>query len=106
MRAVTDSGKSVRYSDDQPAIKNLINIYALLDNAKPKDIEDTYRKKGYAEFKKDLAEVVVDFLRDFQLKYQDIDDKEVVGILQQGAEKARPLAEKKMEEVKEKMGLL
>ncbi|PIU79395.1 MAG: tryptophan--tRNA ligase [Candidatus Moranbacteria bacterium CG_4_10_14_3_um_filter_44_15] len=105
-RAVTDSGKTIKYSDDQPAIKNLINIYALLDNAKPKDIEDAYHKKGYAEFKKDLAEVIVDFLKDFQLKYNDIDDKEVMSILQQGAEKLRPLAEKKMEEVKEKVGLI
>jgi len=105
-RAVTDSGRHIKYSDEQPAIKNLINIYALLDNAKPKEIEEAYRKKGYAEFKTDLAEVIVDFLGDFQLRYNDIDDKEVVNILNQGAEKARPLAEKKIEEVKEKVGLI
>lgn len=105
-KAVTDSGKNIKYSDDQPAIKNLINIYALLDNAKPKEIEEAYRKKGYAEFKTDLAEVIVDFLGDFQLRYNDIDDKEVVNILSQGAEKVRPLAKKKMEEVKGKVGLI
>jgi tryptophanyl-tRNA synthetase len=105
-RAVTDSGKSIKYSDGQPAIKNLINIYALLDNAKPKDIEGAYRKKGYAEFKADLAEVIVDFLEDFQLRYNDIDDKDVLDILNAGAEYVRPLAQKKMEKVKERMGLL
>lgn len=105
-KAVTDSGRHIKYSDKQPAIKNLINIYALLDNAKPKEIEEAYRKKGYAEFKTDLAEVIVDFLGDFQLRYNDIDDKEVVNILNQGAEKARPVAQKKMEEVKEKVGLI
>lgn len=105
-RAVTDSAKFIKYSDDQPAIKNLINIFALLDNAKPKDIEQAYRKKGYAEFKKDLAEVIVDFLADFQKKYNAIDDQDVLDALHAGAEKVRPLAEKKMEKVKEKMGLL
>jgi tryptophanyl-tRNA synthetase len=105
-RAVTDSAKFIKYSDDQPAIKNLINIFALLDNAKPKDIEDAYRKKGYAEFKKDLTEVIVDFLEDFQLRYNDIDDKDVLNILDAGAEKVRPPAQKKMEKVKERVGLL
>jgi len=105
-RAVTDSGKNIRYTDDQPAIKNLINIYSLLDNAKPKDIEESYRGKGYSEFKKDLSEVIVEFLKDFQEKYKEIDDNEVLKILEEGNEKAKKLAEKKMEEVKEKMGLV
>jgi tryptophanyl-tRNA synthetase len=106
MRAVTDSGKYVRYSDDQPAIKNLINIYALLDNAKPKDIEEAYRKKGYAEFKKDLAEIVVGFLEPFQKKYNDIEDSEILRTLEEGKEKAKKIAVEKMGAVREKIGLL
>jgi tryptophanyl-tRNA synthetase len=105
-RAVTDSGKRVRYADDKPAIKNLVNIYALLDNAKPKDIEESYKGKGYSEFKADLAEVIVDFLKNFQEKYNAIDDKDVLNILESGKEKAKKLAEKKMAEVREKIGLL
>jgi tryptophanyl-tRNA synthetase len=104
-KAVTDSGKEIKYSSDSPALKNLINIYALLDNAKPKEIVDSYRGKGYAEFKKDLAEVIVGFLEPFQEKFNGIDDQEVVNILKEGAGKARDLAEKKMAEVKEKVGL-
>jgi tryptophanyl-tRNA synthetase len=105
-KAVTDSGKDIKYSADKPAIKNLINIYALLDNAKPKDIEESYKGKGYSEFKADLAEVIVDFLADFQKKYNAIDDNEVLKILEAGKEKARVLAEKKINEVKEKVGFL
>lgn len=105
-KAVTDSGKDIKYSDDKPAIKNLINIYALLDNAKPKDIEESYKGKGYSEFKADLAEVIVDFLKDFQERYNKIDDNEVLKILEAGKEKAKAIAEKKMNEVKEKVGLL
>lgn len=105
-RAVTDSGKDIKYADDKPAIKNLINIYALLDNAKPQDIEESYKGKSYSEFKADLAEVIVDFLADFQKKYNAIDDNEVLKMLEAGKEKAKVLAEKKMTEVKEKVGLL
>jgi tryptophanyl-tRNA synthetase len=105
-KAVTDSGKDIKYSADKPAIRNLINIYALLDNAKPKDIEESYKGKGYSEFKKDLAEVIVDFLADFQEKYNAIDDNEVLKILESGKKKAKELAEKKMTEVREKVGFL
>ena len=105
-KAVTDSGKNIKYSDDQPAIKNLINIYALLDNATPKEIEEAYRKKGYAEFKRDLGEVIVDFLKDFQKKYNGIDNNEVLKILEEGKEKAKKMAGKKMADVREKVGFL
>ncbi len=105
-KAVTDSGANIRYADDKPAIRNLINIFALLDNAKPGEIEEAYRKKGYAEFKIDLAEVIVRFLQPFQEKYKGISDKDVSNILSEGAEKAQKIASKKMEEVREKMGLI
>jgi tryptophanyl-tRNA synthetase len=105
-KAVTDSGKKIGYSGTQPAIKNLINIYSLLDNVKPKEIEKIYKNKGYAEFKKDLAEVVIGFLESFQEKYNSLEDGDVLRILEEGAKKVRPLAEKKMGEVKEKIGLL
>ncbi|MDD5489381.1 MAG: tryptophan--tRNA ligase [Candidatus Moranbacteria bacterium] len=105
-KAVTDSGKEIRYSADKPAIKNLINIYALLDNAKPKEIVESYHGKGYAEFKKDLAEVVVGFLEPFQEKYNEIEDREVLRILEEGKSKAKKMAGEKMEKVREKVGLL
>ena len=105
-KAVTDSGKEIKYSADKPAIKNLINIYSLLDNVKPREVENIYKGKGYAEFKKDLAEVVAGFLEPFQEKFKNIDDEEVKKILREGAEKAKLLAEKKMEEVKKRVGLL
>ena len=105
-KAVTDSGKRVRYADDKPAIKNLINIYSLLDNVKPEEVENIYKGKSYSEFKADLAEVIVDFLKNFQEKYADIDDKDVLNMLDDGKEKAKKLSEKKMAEVREKVGLL
>jgi tryptophanyl-tRNA synthetase len=105
-KAVTDSGKNIRYADDKPAIKNLINIYSLLDNVKPEEVEKIYKGKSYSEFKADLTEVIVEFLKDFQEKYDAIDDNEVLKILETGKGKAKKMAEKKMENVKEKIGLL
>jgi tryptophanyl-tRNA synthetase len=105
-KAVTDSGKNIRYADDKPAIKNLINIYSLLDNVKPEEVEKIYKGKSYSEFKADLAEVVVDFLKNFQEKYTAIDDKDVLQVLEEGREKAKAIAEKKMQAVREKVGFL
>ena len=50
-KAVTDSGTEIKYADDKPALKNLINIYSLLSDKKPQEIEKMYAGKGYSEFK-------------------------------------------------------
>jgi len=105
-KAVTDSGKSIKYSDEKPAIKNLINIYALLDNAKPSDIEETYKGKGYADFKADLADIVISFLKPLQERMSSLDEEEVLKILSRGADKARLIARKKVAEAKTMMGLI
>ncbi len=105
-RAVTDSGSTIKSGADKPALTNLLTIYSLLANKTIKEIEKEYAGKGYADFKKGLTEVVTGFLSDFQTKFNALDDNKVKMILEDGAKKARALAEKKMEEVKTKMGLL
>lgn len=106
MRAVTDSGMEIVYADDKPALKNLINIYALFSGQSTAEIETLYRGKGYADFKTGLADVVVAFLTDFQSKYAAISDEEVMTVLRDGAQKARLLAQKKIEEVKKVVGFV
>ncbi|HOX10575.1 MAG TPA: tryptophan--tRNA ligase [Candidatus Moranbacteria bacterium] len=105
-KAVTDSGSEIIYSEEKPALKNLINIHSFFSEKSPKDIEKMYAGKGYGEFKNDLAEIVVSFLKDFQQKYNSYSDEEVIKILKEGAEKARLIAEKKMQEVKKKVGFI
>ncbi len=104
-KAVTDSGSKIVYSTEKPALKNLINIYSLFSEKTTQEIEIEYQDRGYAEFKNDLAQIIIEFLTDFQKKFQAISDEEVIKILKQGAQKAFPLAKEKMKEVKEKMGL-
>jgi tryptophanyl-tRNA synthetase len=105
-RAVTDSGTTIESGADRPALTNLLTIYSLLSHKSIKEIEKEYTGKGYADFKKGLAEVVKEFIMDFQNKFNTLDDDEVKNILEAGAVKARMIAGKKLEEVKTKMGLL
>ena len=105
-KAVTDSGSEIVYRDDKPALKNLINIYSLLSGKSTKEIEKEYKGRGYAEFKEGLSQVIIDFLKTFQEKYNSLDDKKVLTILEEGAKKVRPLAKKKLEEVKKKIGFI
>jgi tryptophanyl-tRNA synthetase len=105
-KAVTDSGSEIVYREDKPALMNLIHIYSLLSDMTTKDIEKKYEGKGYAEFKADLAEIVVSFLKPLQEKIASYSDEQVLAILKQGADKVRPIAKKKLDVVKEKIGFI
>jgi tryptophanyl-tRNA synthetase len=105
-KAVTDSGSEIVYSDEKPALKNLINIYTLLSGKTPQEIEALYVGRGYGDFKTDLAEVVVGFLAPFQERLLALSDDDVLTILRAGANKVRPLAEDKLRQVYDKMGLI
>lgn len=106
MKAVTDSGSEILYADDKPALKNLINIYSLLGALSTEEVVARYAGKGYADFKRDLAEVVARFLVGFQEKFRAISDDEALRILHDGARKAREMASRKMREVREKVGFV
>ncbi len=107
-KAVTDSGKEIIYGPDKPAISNLLTIYSLLADKSIKELEKQYQGRGYAEFKNDLAEVIVKFLGPFQEKYASLDKNKdfVLEILNQGAQKAREIASQTMDEVKARIGLI
>jgi tryptophanyl-tRNA synthetase len=107
-KATTDSGKEVKFDEKEKAgISNLLTIYSLLSGKEIKEIEKDYEGKGYVEFKNNLAEVAVEFLKPFQEKRKELekDMKHVESILEKSEEKARSIAEKTIQEVKEKMGL-
>ncbi len=105
-KAVTDSGSEIVYRDDKPALKNLINIYSLLDNKSSQEVEKLFVGKKYSDFKTELAEVIVKFLEPFQKKMGELSDEKVLAILEDGAKKVRPLAKKKLDEVKKKIGFV
>lgn len=106
MRAVTDSGSEIKYDiKKKPAISNLLAIYSLLTGTSIKELEKNYQGKGYGDFKKDLAEVVKNFLTEFQIKYNSFSDDEIKQILKDGADKIRPMAEETLKRVKINLGI-
>lgn len=108
-KAVTDSGKEIVFDPDKkPAISNLMTIYHLLSQNSVKEIEKKYGGKNYSEFKNDLAEVVVNFLKPFQEKRKELSEDMtfVKDLLTESEEKAREIASKNLGEIKQKMGLL
>ena len=107
--AVTDSGAEIRYDEkEKPAISNLLAIYSLFSGKTTGDLEKHYDGKGYAEFKKELGEVIVEALNPLQKRFQDLGQNkdEVRNTLKNGAATASKVAEATLGEVKDKMGFL
>ncbi|WQR93133.1 tryptophan--tRNA ligase [Helicobacter pylori] len=105
-KAATDSIGVIAFDEKREGIFNLLNIYMLLSDESPENIEERFKNKGYGDFKKELAEVVIQALKPIQEKYKEISDNEVKAILNCGTEKARPLARATYQKAKELMGLV
>lgn len=107
-RAVTDSIGVVRYSDEQPGIKNLIEIYSAFSKDSIEDIEKRYEGLGYGKFKEDLAEVIIEGLKPIQEKFDSyMKNKDYLeSVYKQGAEKARYISSKTLRKVYRKIGFI
>jgi len=106
-RAKTDSGTEIVASPEKPAIMNLLGIYAGLTDFTVSEIEDQYRGKGYGDFKKDLAEVVVESLSPIRERTLELLDnpRELDDILEAGADRARQVARSTLHDAWAKLGL-
>ncbi|GAA0100036.1 tryptophan--tRNA ligase [Paraclostridium bifermentans] len=107
-RSVTDSVGVVRYSDEQPGIKNLLDIYSKLDNKSIEDVVAMYEAKGYGDFKNDVAEVIVETLKPIKDQYEYLlSNKDYLeDIYAKGAQKAEYQARKTLRKVYKKVGLI
>lgn len=106
-RAATDSLKDIVYDENRPGVYNLLVIYELFTGKSRQEIVDHFAGKGYADLKKELAEVVIEGLNPIQKKYAEIaaDPNYIDSLMVKGAEQARPLAEKTLARVKNTIGL-
>jgi tryptophanyl-tRNA synthetase len=107
--AVTDSGKEIKFDEKKkPAISNLLTIYSLFSGKEIKEIEKMYKNSGYADFKNDLAEVIIEGLAPLQEKYKELEknQEQVKLILKDGASMAKQNASITMEAVCKKVGFL
>ena len=106
--AITDSGKEVKYNQkNKPAISNLLIIYHLFSGKPMKELEKMYVGKNYADFKKDLAEIVIEHLKPLRKKRGELEKNSnyVRNILEQGRKRAQEIAARTMEEAKKAAGL-
>ena len=109
IKAVTDAGKAIKYNPElKPGISNLLTIYSLFSDKTIKEIEKKFKNKGYAEFKKQLTDLLILKLEPFRRKRKELLRREVYvkEILAQGARRAQILARSTLQDVKKKMGLI
>lgn len=104
-KAVTDSGTDINFDETRPAIKNLLTIYQLLSGKAADECVAHFEGKGYGQFKGELAETVVEFLKPFQERVNQYDDDSLKAILSTGAEKARNIAAETLASVYSKTGI-
>ena len=96
MAAVTDPGKNIKYDlSKKPGISNLLTIYALFGRKPIREIEKEFKNKGYADFKKSLAKLLVNSLEPFRRKKKELLTREVYiqELLKQGARRAGIIAQ-------------
>jgi len=107
--AVTDAGREVVFDqENKPGVSNLLSIYSALTGRGLDELRTAYDGKGYGDLKKDLGEVVAEFVtpvRDQVKSYLD-DPAELDKILARGAERAREVASVTLARVYDKVGFL
>ncbi|NEN06954.1 tryptophan--tRNA ligase [Diaminobutyricibacter tongyongensis] len=109
MRAVTDTDGVVAFDrENKPGISNLLTIYSVLADRSVDSLEDEYAGRGYGDFKKGLAEVVVSTfgpIRERTLALLD-DPAELDRILAVNAGRASEVAEVTLAKAYDRVGLL
>ena len=73
----------------RPAINKSADDLSSADRKTADECVAHFAGKGYGDFKGELAEVVVEFLRPFQERVKQYNDDALKTILETGAEKAR-----------------
>jgi len=108
MRATTDSLNKIAFDrENQPGVYNLLNIYqAITGDSEEKTIAE-FDGKGYGNLKKTVAELVITTVEPIQQRYHQMaaDPGYIDQILQEGADRIRPIAENRLQVTQERMGL-
>ena len=110
-RAVTDSGREITFSDDpdRAGVNNLLSIYqALTGKGSNEVIADFENARGYGDLKMEVAKVVCQAIAPIRERFDELmsNPAELDGLLQEGADRARALAEPKVLEMKDRIGFL
>ncbi len=107
--AVTDTGREVVADPvEKPGITNLLTIHSALSGTSIPQLEERFAGRGYGDLKKELAEVVVDFVTPVRQRTQELldDPAELQRTLARGAARAREVATRTVADVYDKVGFL
>lgn len=109
--ATTDSEGIIEYREGDPekaGINNLLSIMAAISGKTPEDVANDYQGKGYGDFKKDIAEAVVEHIRPIRKRYDDLSKNKdyLVNVYEEGAKRAGKLAFRTISKVKKKVGFI
>lgn len=108
-KAVTDSENKVKFdAENKPGVSNLMQIYGAITSKSMEEIEKEFEGSGYGDFKMKVAQVVIEKIEPIQKKYKELleNPEYLEKIYTKGAENARKLASKTLQEVKEKIGII
>jgi tryptophanyl-tRNA synthetase len=105
--AVTDSGTEVRRGEGKEGLANLIEILAALRGASPETIETEFAGSGYSDFKQAVADAVVEHLAPVRERFAELraEEKALESTLEEGAIKARAIAQETVGDVRQRMGV-
>ncbi|MGH2367704.1 MAG: tryptophan--tRNA ligase, partial [Chloroflexota bacterium] len=107
MRATTDSLREIRFDPARPGIYNLLTIYQVLSGESREAIERQFEGKGYGDFKRALADLVIESVAPIQARCKELlASPELDDLLKTGAEKAAVVANETLRHAKYAMGLL
>jgi tryptophanyl-tRNA synthetase len=107
--AVTDTGREVLADPvDKPGVTNLLAIHSALSGRSVAELEEQFAGRGYGDLKKELAEVVTDFVTPVQARTRELlgDRAELERVLADGAHRAREVAARTVADVYDKVGFL
>ena len=107
-RSVTDSQATIDHAADRLGISNLVSIYAALNDQTVQQVIQQYDGHGYARFKGDLAECIIEVFRPFREQYAEIrqDEASLKHTLKMGAEKAKHVAQTTLDQVYNAVGFI
>lgn len=107
-RSVTDSLGVIQYNDEQPGVKNLLNIIALIQERTTEAVVQDLEGKGYKALKDEATESILSVLLPLQKRiYELLDDPAQLEVIYRaGADRAREIASQTLNDVKRKIGLV
>ncbi len=107
MSATTDSVGAVNFNwDKQPGITSMLQMLAMLTNRDQAEVNAQWAgKTSYGEFKSAVAEAVKAFLTDFQAKYNNITNEQLLSKLEQSEAELTPVANATLLRAQQAVGL-